>query len=92
MLPSYCKFWMLKIDPKKTKTMIFQNSPRKCVDIKVKIDNEPAETVQKYTYLETRLTPNGNVTLALDYLKDKAMPFFSVIRKRALLSRIELQH
>jgi len=45
---------MLKINPKKTKMMIFQKRLRKSVDINFKIDTESIEVVLEYTYLGTR--------------------------------------
>ena len=48
---------MLKINPKKTKIMIFQKRSRKSVDNNFKTGNEQTEIVQRYTYLGTRLTP-----------------------------------
>ena len=86
-LSSYCKSWMLKINPKKTKVMIFQKRSKKSVDINFKIDTD-VEIVQEYTYLGTRLTPTGNFTLALDHLKEKAMHAFSNIQKHTLLSKL----
>ena len=87
-LSFYCKSWMLKINPKKTKAMIFQKRSKKSVDINFKIDTEPVEIVQEYTYLGTRLTPTGNFTLALDHLKEKAMHAFYNIQKHTLLSKL----
>jgi len=43
--------WMLKVNPKKTKIMIFQKRSRKSVDINFNIGTEPTEIVQEYTYL-----------------------------------------
>ena len=74
--------WMLKINPTKTKIMIFQNRPRKSVDNNFKIGNEYIEIVQQYIYLGTRLTPTGNFTLA--HLKGKACHAFFSIWKRTL--------
>ena len=79
-LSSYCKTWMQKVNPKKTKILIFQKRPRKSVDINFNIGTEPIEIVQEYTYLGTRLTPTGNFTLALE--------LFSRIRKHTLLNRL----
>jgi len=88
-LSSYCKTWMLKVNPKKTKIMIFLKRPRKSVDINFNIGTEPIEIVQKYTYLDTRLTPTGNFTLAVEHLiKEKALHAFSSIRKQTLLNRL----
>lgn len=87
-LSSYCKTWMLKVNPKKTKVMIFQKRPRKSVDINFNIGTEPIEIVQEYTYLGTRLTPTGNFTLAVEHLKEKALYAFASIRKQTLLNRL----
>ena len=84
-LHSYCETWMLKINPKKTKIMIFQKRPRKFVDNNIKTGNEHVEIVQQYTHLGTRLTQTRNLTLALKHLKEKA--FFS-IRKHTLLNKL----
>ena len=81
VLSSYCETWMLKINPKKTKIMIFYKRPRKSIDINFNISTESIEIVQEYTYLGTRLTPTGNFTLTLEHLKEKAMHAFSSIRK-----------
>ena len=88
VLSSYCETWMLKINPKKTKIMIFQKRPRKSTDINFNIGTESIEIVQEYTYLGTRLTPTGNFTLALEHLKEKAMHAFSSIRKHSTLNRL----
>ena len=63
---SYCETWMLKINPKKTKIMIFQKRPGRSVDNNFKIVNEHIEIVQQYTFVGTRLTSTGNFTLALE--------------------------
>ena len=56
-LSSHCKTWMLKVNPKNTKLMIFQKRPRKSVDINFNIGTEPIEIVQEYTYLGQVLKP-----------------------------------
>ena len=68
--------------------MIFQKSPKKCADIKFNIGSESIEIIQEYTYLGTRLTPTGNLTLALEHLKEKALHSFSSIRKRTILNKL----
>ena len=87
-LSSYCETWMLKINPKKTKIMIFQKRLRKSVDTNFKIGTEIIEIVQEYTYLGTRLTPTGNFTLAQEHLKEKTLHAFSSIRKHTPLHRL----
>jgi len=79
---------MIKVNPKKTKIMIFQKRPRKSVDINFNIGTEPIEAAQEYTYLGTRLTPTGSFTLAVEHLKEKAQDAFSSVRKQTLLNRL----
>ena len=87
-LSLYCDKWKLKINPKKTKIMIFQKRPKKSIDINFNIGSESIEIVQEYAYLGTRLTPTGNFTLALEHLKEKALHALSSIRKRTILNKL----
>ena len=87
-LSLYCDKWKLKINPKKTKIMIFQKHPKKSIDIKFNKGSQSIEIVQEYTYLGTCLTPTGNFTLALEPLKEKALHTFSSIRKRTILNKL----
>ena len=52
-LSSHCSTWLLSINPKKNKVMIFQKRAKKYIDSNFHIDNEPVEIVQNYTYLLT---------------------------------------
>ena len=65
-----------------------EKSPRKSVNINFNIGTDPIEIVQEYTYLGTRLTPTGNVTPAVEHLKEKALHAFSSTRKHTLLNRL----
>ena len=58
VLSSYCNSWMLRINPKKTKIMIFQRCTRKC-EHNFRIGNEVIDVVQNYTYLGTRITSSA---------------------------------
>ena len=78
----------LKINPKKTKIIIFQKRPKKPFDIKFNIGSESIEIVQEYTYLGTRLTPTGNFTLALEHFKEKALHAFSSIWKQTIFDKL----
>ena len=62
--------------------MIFQKRQRKSVGMNLNIGNEHTETVQQYTCLGTRLITTGNFTLALEYLKEKALHAVSSITKK----------
>ena len=68
-LSSYCKSWMLNINPKKTKVMVFQRRAKKD-DHKFHIGNENIDIVQNYTYLGTRISSTGNFTMSLDHLRE----------------------
>ena len=72
VLSSYCNSWILRINPKKTKIMIFQRCTRKC-EHNFRIGNEVIDVVQNYTYLGTRITSSGNFTLSLEHLRQKAL-------------------
>ena len=88
VLSSYYETWMLKINTKKTKIMIFQLENAQGNDTNFKIGTETIQIVQEYTYLGTRLTPTGNFTLPQEHLKEKALHAFSSIRKHTLLHRL----
>ena len=44
----------------------FKKRPRKSVDTNFNIGIKSIKIVEEYTYLGRRLTPTGNITLALD--------------------------
>lgn len=73
-LSLYCNSWMLKINPTKTKIMIFQKFKRKCVS-SFYTGNEKIDIVQNYTYLGTCISSSGNFTFSVDHLdKRPSMP------------------
>ena len=74
---------MLKINPKKTKIMIFQKRPRKSVDNNFKTGNEHTEIVQRYTYLGTRLTLTVIFPIS---------SYNSEVWRMYILSKIQLEH
>ena len=80
VLSSYCNSWMLRINPKKTKIMIFQRCTRKC-EHNFRIGNEVIDVVQNYTYLGTRITSSGNFTLSLEHLRQKALHALFSLRR-----------
>ena len=59
-LSSFCTSWMMKINPKKTKIMVFQKRARKNADFHFLIDSQIIDVVQEYTYLGTRMSSLGN--------------------------------
>ena len=52
-LSSFCTSWMMKINPKKTKIMVFQKRARKNADFHFLIDSQIIDVVQEYSYLGT---------------------------------------
>ena len=66
-LSSHCKSWMLNINPKKTKIMIFQRRTKR-YDYAFYVGNEKIDIIQDYTYLGTRISSSGNFTLSLEHL------------------------
>ena len=87
-LSSFCNSWMLKINPKKTKIMIFQKSTNKC-DYTFHIGNELIDIVQDYTYLGTRISSSGNFTLSLEHLRQKALHAFFSLRRHTDFSTLK---
>ena len=89
-LSSYCNSWMLSINPKKTKVMIFQKRAKKSTESSFHIDNEIIEIVQNYTYLGTLISSTGNFSMALDKLKEKALHALFSLRKHTNISKLSL--
>ena len=87
-LSSFCKSWMLNINPKKTKIMIFQKNTKKC-DYTFHIGDELIDTVQDYTYLGTRISSSGNFTLSLEHLRQKALHAFFSLRRHTDFSTLK---
>ena len=88
VLSSYCNSWMLRINPKKTKIMIFQRCTRKC-EHNFRIGNEVIDVVQNYTYLGTRITSSGNFTLSLEHLRQKALHALFSLRRHTDLNNLK---
>ena len=87
-LSSYCNSWMLSINPKKTKVMVFQKRAKKCTEPSFHIDNEIIEIVQNYTHLGTLISSRGNFSMALNKLKEKALHALFSLRKHTNISKL----
>ena len=87
-LAQYCTSWMLQINPKKTKIMVFQKRAKK-YECNFYIDKEKIDTVQNYTYLGTRISSSENFTLSLDHLREKALHALFALRRHVDLSRLK---
>ena len=79
-LSSYCNSWMLKINPKKTKIIIFQKCKRNATLV-FTFAMKKIDIVQNYTYLGTCISSTGNFTLSLDHLRQKALHALFSLRR-----------
>ena len=70
-LSGYCDNWCLKVNQKKTKTMIFQNKVTK--HLKIVFDKHPLEEVKQFKYLGNILTNTGNFNQNDKYLRLKGV-------------------
>ena len=64
-LSKYCQDWLLfKINPTKTKVIVFQKKSRKSTIDKhnFMVSNEHIEIVDNYTYLKVKFSANRNFT------------------------------
>ena len=87
-LSSYCNSWMLKINPKKTKIMVFQKGKNKCIYV-FHIGDEMFDIVQDYTYLGTGISSPGNFTLSLEHLRQKAVHTLFSLRRHTDYSKLK---
>ena len=88
-LSSYCNSWMLRINPKKTKIIIFQRCTKKC-DYVFHIGSEMIDIVQNYTDLGTRISSSGNFTLSpLEHLRQKALHAFFGLRRHTDFNKLK---
>ena len=68
--------------------MIFQKRAKLNIAANFHIDNEPVEIVRNYTHLRTFISSTGNVSLALDKLKEKALHALFSLRKHTNLGKL----
>ena len=77
-LSKYCQDWLLKINPTKTKVIVFQKKSRKSAIDKhnFMVSNENIEIVNNYTYLRVKVSANGNFTNHKENLTEKTEILF----------------
>ena len=64
-LHEWCEKWLMEINPKKTKVMIFQkHNSKSLVSSQFHIGSNKIDITKEYTYLGLRVTQNGNFKLA----------------------------
>ena len=79
-LEAYCNEWGLKVNPLKTKVLVFNKSFSKNIKkLSYSIDGNPIAVTNSYCYLGIEMTNTGNFTKAADILYKKALKaLFSV--------------
>ena len=92
ILEKYCNDWLLSINPKKTKVVIFQKKCRKSFLDKhlFLINNDKIEIATNYTYLGINFTANGNFSMCKRNLKDKARRSIFATRRYLDFSKLPL--
>lgn len=91
ILENFNAKWLLDVNYKKTKILIFQKSGRKPKNLSFSINNNPIEIVQEYTYLGIKMTSSGTFTTAQKILAEKALNALFKIQKHIHLSRLPLR-
>ena len=83
--------WLLEVNLKKTKGMIFQKCIRKPKTLQFYYQHNLVDIVQECTYLGIKITPNGCFTMAQKNLCEKAQrAIFLKIQKYANISKLPL--
>jgi len=76
----YCTLWKLQVNADKSKVIVF-NSNGKTFLNQFKYDKIYLETVSQYSYLGIVMKCNGNFSLALNTLMEKARKAYFKIKK-----------
>ena len=90
-LESFCSTWLLEVNLKKTKVMIFQKCNRKPKNLQFYYQHNFIDIVQEYTYLGIKITPNGCFTMAQKNLCEKAQRAIFKVQKYANISKLPLR-
>ena len=87
-LHSWSKKWLMEINLKKTQIMIIEKRKTRKASPKFNLGNRNIAIVQQYCYLGVKLNHNGNFTLALKQLSEKALHALYGIRRQLNFSRL----
>ena len=79
----------MKINPKKTKIMVFRNVREKNADFHFLIDSQIIDVVQRYTYLGTRMSLSAKFSVSCERLKEKALHALFSLRRHTNLSKLK---
>ena len=82
--------WLLNVNYRKTKILVFQKSGKKPKHFSFSINSTPIEIVQEYTYLGIRITSSGTFTIAQKVLAEKALNAIFKIRKHINFSKLPI--
>jgi hypothetical protein len=80
-LHKWCEKWLMKINIKKTKVVIFQKRNSKIPNLKFHTGNQEIDITKEYTYLGLKLNQNGKFKIAQQQLSEKALHALYKIRK-----------
>ncbi|CAB3986903.1 Hypothetical predicted protein [Paramuricea clavata] len=81
-LHEWCENWLLQINTKKTKIMIFQKrNSSQPTKIQFHIGDKKIDTTKEYNYLGLKISQNGKFKLAQQQLGEKALHALYKIRK-----------
>ena len=90
-LETFNSTWLLEVNLKKAKVMVFHNTGRKTKNIFFSINNYPLEIVQEYTYLGVKLTTSGSFNLCQKTLAEKGLNALYKAYKQIDLFRLPLR-
>ena len=82
--------WLLNVNYRKTKILVFQKSGKKPKHLSFSINSTPIEIVQEYTYLGIRITSSGTFTIAQKVLAEKALNAIFKIRKHINFAKLPI--
>ena len=68
--------------------MIFQRREKRS-DYAFHVGSEKIDIVQDYTYLGTRISSSGNLTLSLEHLRQKALHAFFSLRRHTDFNKLK---
>ena len=79
----------MKINPRNPKIIVFQKRGRKNDDFRFLVDNQIIDVLREYTYLGTRMSSSGNVSVLCEHLKEKALHALLSLRGHTNLSKLK---
>ena len=92
ILQQYCEKWLLTINLKKTKTLIFQKQNRKTTQEKYffLLNGKEIDNVADYTYLGTTFYSNGKFSISKQRLVEKARRLIFACRRYLDLNKLPI--